>query len=463
MQHQAPQLELAVDQRLILTPRVQQALHILALPALQLEAYLLEASMSNPFLEVGAFSEGEEQAGPEDAGSEYWLELFDDASDLGPGISAQPSEWQPWDVAGQLQHLTLPDILREQIGCLELDEATRRACELVVEYLDERGYLVEELPEISRHHGIRVGILQRALRVVQKLEPRGVGARDLRECLLLQLEDDGGIASLARLMIQCCLGDLARGRLPKIARRLGVPLAQVKQARDLILDLKPAPGRGLADGEHPVYLRPDVTVRMIDGEPVIIMGGPDELKVRISPSYRRMLQQMDPSDPAYRFLREKLDSALWLLRCLRQRERTLRTLVECLIRHQRAFFEHGPSHLRPLTLAEVARDMGVHPSTVSRARRGKYVQTAWGLFSLEFFFPSGVNKTKDQQASAHTVKMLIREFISQEDPQRPLSDAQLVKMLGERGFRLSRRVVTKYRNALGILPSYYRRQPSKSP
>jgi RNA polymerase sigma-54 factor len=490
-------------QRLVITPELRQAIKILRLPSLELGAYLQEQVLQNPLLELadetgndepeasdsidegtaeGAIAEREaaderEAQGPESL--EDWVEYFQDSSDLGYlGPREHRSdlpvlvETIPAETATLAAHLLL------QLHVMPLDAEVIRAVEALIEALDQDGYLRSEPGAVAVASGIEAVMLEDALAVLQQMDPPGVGARDLQECLLLQLASRGMGDSLASRIVSGHLEDLAASRLVKIAASTGQSLSAVQAAVDLIRGLEPRPGAAFNGPGDNRYVVPDVVVEGVEGEYVVVLNESAVPRLRLSPFYRRLaaesrhaaasgaagsaapgdqLAQDEAGRQAAEFVNQRLRSAIWLLRCLEQRRSTVHRVVESIVRQQRDFFDQGVRYLHPLTLRDVASDVGVHESTVSRAIAGKYVQTPKGTFALRFFFGSGLSAPEGGQVSSTSVKQVIRELIEAEDAHRPHSDQRIVELLKQRGARLSRRTVTKYRQELG-LPSSTRRR-----
>jgi len=476
-------LRLVQSQRLVVTPELRQAIKILRLTSLELAAYLQEQVLQNPLLELVEDAASAETGEPTVSGEETpeeepapqsqdepedWVEYFQDSSDLGylgprerPADQPSPVETIPDRTAGLTGHLLL------QLHLLPLAQEVVRGAEAVIEALDEDGYLRTGLGLLGETVGVGADDLDRALGVVQQMDPPGVGARDLRECLLLQLGARGMKDSLAARIVGDHLEDVAASRLGKIASALSEPAARVQSAVEVIRGLEPRPGAVFSRPDSNRYVIPDVIIERVAGDYVVVLNDSIVPRLRINPFYRRLVSaarasggapEADRNGEAAEFLGRRLRSALWLLRCIEQRRTTLHRVVESIAGQQRAFLDHGIRHLRPLTLKDVAADVGVHESTVSRAIAGKYAQTPRGTFELRFFFGSGLASRGGGRVSSRSVKRVIRELIEAEDPRSPHSDQKLVELLERRGASLSRRTVTKYRKELGLPASTRRRR-----
>jgi len=438
-------------QKLVMTPELRQAIVILQLSSLELANYIEQALLDNPLLEIKEEADGEpgEIEGP--LVEEEWLEYFADGSDLGYVDLARPAE-PPLTYESYLAAApTLHDYLRWQLHLAELGPRQRAIGEFLIGNIDERGYLRIGVEEAARCLKANPEEVLRVIKVIQTLDPPGVGARDLSECLLLQLEQREGRNPLAEKIIRHYLADVAAGRLGRIARNLGVSVAEVQQVVDLIRTLDPKPGRRFGSPNEVRYVQPDVIVEKVGGEYVVLVNDGLAPRLGINQAYHSLLKNGDHCDPeTRRFLEGKLNAAIWLIRSLEQRRLTLFRVASCIVEFQREFLDKGIKYLKPLNLRRVAEALGIHESTVSRATANKYMQTPQGLFDFRFFFANNVNGSQGQEAAAQMVKKLLQEYIAGEDPGNPLTDQQLVERLRQRGISLARRTVAKYRDELGI-------------
>jgi len=322
--------------------------------------------------------------------------------------------------------------------------------------MDKDGYLQVSIEDIAFQSGQDFDVVERALCRIQELDPPGVGARDLRECLLLQLRAEGKEDSLAARIVRDHLGLLESKRYDRIARELGAAIEEIVVAANYIATLEPKPGRNFGEGDIR-YITPDVFVQKISDELVVTLNDEGLPRLRVSNFYRRVLGETNTGD-AKRYIQEKMRAAAWLIKSIQQRQRTLYLVTSSIVRFQREFFEHGISHLKPLVLKDVAMDIGMHESTVSRATASKYVHTPQGTFELKYFFTSSLQGADGDEVSAESVKERIREIIAKEDPRHPLSDQHIAKMLASEHVGIARRTVAKYREMMGVLPSSKRRQ-----
>ena len=332
----------------------------------------------------------------------------------------------------------------------------RENCEFIIGNIDDDGFLHTKLDDLSLRHGVPIEDLQRAKEIVQGFDPAGVAAEDLRECLLLQLDRRGKKNSLAYRIIDHHLDDLAHKRYTLLAKKLAAPPEQISRAVEQIATLDPRPAQGFAAMRNH-YVTPDIRVERQRGELVPVMNQSDLPHLRISNAYKDLLAQPGTNSEARSYIREKIRGAKFLIRSVAQRQQTIQKIAAEIIQHQREFFEHGPSHLKPLNMATVAEVVGVHETTVSRAIAGKYMSTPHGVFELKYFFTSGVRNEEGEDVSNTAVKTTMAEILKTEPAQKPYSDEQLVKHLSARGIKVARRTVAKYREAMGVLPSHLRK------
>jgi len=470
-------LQLTQKPALIMTQRLQQALKLLQVPTLELQMILKQEIMQNPLLEeVDELVESDDIAredSPEEAANEESAEPGDE----------DPIDWSEYMQDGafdrayvpqgetnpeflekvQVTRTTLAESLLEQIHFLNVGAANIRIAEFLVGSLDDRGYLSTPLEEVAQATGTTVDQCENVLRVIQALEPVGVGARDLRECLLIQLAAAGQEGSLPWRLIHEQFDNLVNRRFPEIARQLKCTVEEVQAAADVVATLNPKPGLEVSS-EDPKYVVPDLIVERIDDEYLVLLNDRNVPRLRISSAYESVLRdrRSAPKDSEQSKTREyiqgKLNSARWLIQTIEQRRRTMIKVMNCIIREQREFFDKGIACLRPLTLQQVARQIDMHESTVSRVCSGKYVQTPRGVFELKFFFSSGLETEDGEDVSARTAKDIIKTLIDEEDKKEPLSDQRIAELLHEKGLKIARRTVAKYREQLNILPARFRRR-----
>lgn len=463
--------QLRLAQQLIMTPQLQQALKILQMPRLELTNAIQVELRENPVLEevIGL---------PEDE----WEEGSGGAQQKGRFKESGPKEAYleriPWEYSTVPYHevpqyedeedrptleqtlskpQSLTDYLIWQLRLSDLDELERRIGLLIIGNLDNHGYLQVDLEAIGAECGVSVEAVERVLRKLQEFDPPGVGARDLRECLLIQVRHMGMEGSLAETIIRDFLKELENNKLPHIAKKLGVSLSEVAQAVEWIRGLEPKPGRLYAT-EEIQYVTPDVFVFKFQDDYVIVLNEDGLPKLRVSPFYVKTLAKEDLPKEAKSYIQEKMRSAVWLIKSIHQRQRTIYKVTESIMRFQRDFLDKGIEYLKPLVLKDVAMDTGLSESTISRVVTNKYVHTPQGLYELKFFFNSSIPKSDGDAIASQSVKEQIRKLIQSEDPRNPLSDQEIVEILKKRGIHIARRTVAKYRMELGVLPTNKRKK-----
>jgi RNA polymerase sigma-54 factor len=462
-------LRMLQQQRMIMTPMLQEAIRLLTLTRMELIQELRVQLEVNPVLEE--VLEGAEEAEPapaaeaeagedgQDPVSEFdWESYLESTSDYRPPPPRE--EIERLDLETNLTRgLSLQEHLEFQLYLSTSDPALREWGALLIGNIDDRGYLKDPLEEVAAGCGVGATDLERALRLVQTFDPTGVGARDLRECLLLQLDALAEPRPLARAIVADHLAELEGRPLTRLADALGVTVQEVQEAVEVIRSLEPKPGRTFGT-EDPRYITPDVYIVKVDGRYVVVLNDEGLPRLRVSPHYRQILAAKSGSPREVRdYVESRMRSGLWLIRSIEQRQRTLYKVTESLVRFQRDFLEKGIMALRPLTLKEVAEDIGMHESTVSRVTTNKYVHTPQGLFELKYFFHRGVPVTSGSEtASSLKVKELVRQLLTVEDSGKPLSDQKIVEVLRvQHNIDIARRTVAKYRSQLKI-PSSSRRK-----
>jgi RNA polymerase sigma-54 factor len=338
-------------------------------------------------------------------------------------------------------------------------ERLRELAERLIGYLDEDGYLRVPLEEIAQESGCSLPELEEALRLVQSLDPPGIGARSLAECLEIQLRHRRVDDPLAYEIVRKYLPELQKKNIKKLAKQLGAEEERVRNLVNLITSLEPKPGYAYST-TPPAYIRPDVIVRRIDNDYYVFVDDGLLSDLRISPTYRRLLEEPNRlgNEEERKFAREKLKAAQWLVKNINRRKNTLLRVAQAIVDHQREFFDKGINYLKPLTLRQIAEEVGMHESTVARVTSGKYIDTPRGTFEMKYFFSRGLPSDSGEEASNRTVKQMIAELIENDDPNNPMSDQRIVELLKEKGINIARRTVAKYREQLGILPSRLRKK-----
>ncbi|MTI66390.1 MAG: RNA polymerase factor sigma-54 [Firmicutes bacterium] len=449
-------LSLEQAQKLIMTPELRQAIQLLQFTSLELREYIDQQMESNPLLEIDSKSQHEDIEDPtKEMDQEDWKEYLGQYDDISYK-SNRKSEQKDYSFENFVsEEKTLKDHLLLQMDLTIFDEINKQIAELIIESIDKNGYLSNPIKDIAKQLNVNIKEVEKVLKVVQTFDPVGVAARDLGECLINQLKIKGIKDDIAFEIVDKYLEDIAMNKLSKIGKKLNTDIEHVQKVCDLIKSLEPKPGRGFYhEGDDVKFVTPDVVVEKVDGEFVIIVKDSTAPKLSVNSFYKQMINNED--NDTSKFITQKLNSAMWLIKSIEQRRMTIYNVVKSLLKFQKDFFEKGKMSLKPLTLKEVAEDIDVHESTVSRATNGKYVQTPRGIFELRYFFSSGV-KGKSGEVASTSVKTMISEMIESENPKKPLSDQKIADNLKEKNIKISRRTVAKYRDELNI-PSSTRRK-----
>ncbi len=458
-------------QKLILTPSLQQAIKLLPMSTLELSELLNQEMVENPMLEEVPTEELQPAEQPaekaetpaktdkgdawEDADYEYF---FGDYLDDGyrPRTPQEVKELPP--IENTLSSAgSLADHLRWQFSIQTDDDVTRQIGDAIIGNLDDDGYLVASVEEIAQMGDWPIADVERALQHVQTFDPIGVAARDLQECLTLQLRHLGLAGTITERIVTEHLKLLQNHQVPEIARRLAVTIDELKEHIEIIRNLDPKPGSRYNPNQSQ-YVIPDVYVSKIEDQYVAHLNEEGLPQLRISPVYRRLLDKGgENTDETRAYVKDKFRSALWLIKSVDQRQKTIHKVATSIINFQREFLDHGIEHLRPLVLRDVANDIGMHESTVSRVVNNKYMHTPQGVFEMKFFFHSGISSSYGDSVSSVTIKQRIRKIIENEDPRKPLSDSKIVSILQKEGLMLARRTIAKYREELKIPTSNQRK------
>lgn len=453
-------LALEQVQKLVMTPELRQAIKLLQFTSQELSQYIKQEIERNPMLEtVGDEIEYENiddyNTDKEEFDWKEFVEGYDDISYI-PEFNKDNKEY---DYENIIKHSSsLKEHLLFQLNVSSLANIDLNIGKAIIDNIDDNGYLSVDLEQIADELRIPTARAQKVLSTVQTFDPPGVGSRNLTECLLIQVREDKVDNPKVELIIKNHLEDLAYNRLHKVSKQLNIDLVEVQKIYDYIKTLEPKPGR--AFGGHvgnTKYIIPDVNIELVDGEYVIILNDITAPRLNISKYYREMIRKGIDSE-ASEFLKEKLSQALWIIRSIEQRRMTIYNVVKSILKFQKEFFEKGDKALRPLTLKEVADDINMHESTVSRAINGKYVQTPRGLYELKYFFSGGYSTNRGQEISSTSIKIMIKEIIEEENPRKPLSDQKISEILKKKGIDISRRTVAKYRDEQGIPSSSMRRR-----
>jgi RNA polymerase sigma-54 factor len=459
----------------ILAPQLQQSLLILQTPLLELRNLVQQEMETNPVLEeLPDESRTDERDAAEPSADNNFKEEFEklvtldeewrdymaqSASYNSEGFrnSQEAQDKRQFFFDSIAVQETLQQHLVAQLNQTTLKADDRKAAELIVGNIDDDGFLQSTPEEMALSSGVPKEDFEKMLGLIQGFYPPGVGARDLRECLLIQLQREGRENSLEYRIVSEHMEDLGKRRFPEIARRIGISVEEVQTAANKIARLNPRPGQVFAAAPQN-YVLPDVTVEKVDGDYQVILNNEQIPHLRISNIYKDIIAQGNNGAEVKDYIRDKIRSGKFLIRSIHQRQQTISNIAHQIVSRQRDFFEHGPSHLKPMTMGEIADAVGVHETTVSRAVSGKYMATPHGIFEMKYFFTSGYQTATGESMSNTSVKEAILDLVKHEDGNAPLSDQQLVEILTERGIPIARRTVAKYRTELNILPSHMRRK-----
>lgn len=455
-------------QKLAIGPQMQQSLHILQAPTMELRQLIQQEISINPVLEMEQPEVSLEATLPEDPEGdreldhlsqldEEWRDYWSQsrAATASRDRSADDERWR-YMMDSITVATTLQEHLMEQLRLATNDATVRERAEFLIGNLNDDGFLHSSLEDLSLAHGIPVDELEAAKALLIRFDPIGVGAVDLRESLMIQMDRLGKKQSLPYRLVEHHLDDLANKRYPQLAKKLAVPIEQISRAADFIGTLDPRPASRFAVSENN-YVTPDIVIEKDAGEWIAVMNNDDLPNLRISNAYKDMLADPDAKGDVRDYIREKIRGGKFLIRSIHQRQNTIHKIATEILKHQPEFLDKGSAFLRPLNMAQVADAVGVHETTVSRAIAGKYMATPHGVFELRYFFTQGLKTESGEDLSNTSVKNAIAEIIAGETPRKPLSDDKITKLLNEKGIHVARRTVAKYREALNILPSHLRK------
>jgi len=469
MMHMEHRLVQSQRQQLVLTQKMQQALQILQMSGLELEQHVQQELDQNPFLEVvqkgedlefppvPAESPNREDDAPFD---QAWdLDAFADRWKEGTDLSRNQ------DLDARRQHYensitqdeSLSAHLLTQLRVAVEDDLSYAIGErIIIGEIDARGYFTGEVEGLAVEMDVRPEEVERVLEIIRSFDPTGVGARDVTECLLLQIEAEFPEEDELRVLVSEHLEELKRRQVPQIAKAMRVAPERVEQLKNMLATLNPWPGHLYASGPTQ-YVQPEVVVEKVDGRFVVRLVNDRVPEIRINTGYVKQVRTGAGGEDRD-YIRQKMESARWLTRNIEQRQQTIVKVAQAIVDFQSEFLEKGVEFIRPLTLQVIADEVGVHESTVARTTRGKYIQTPQGLFELKYFFSPGLRRETGEDQSSKSVMAALRKIVDEEDKRKPLSDQKIADMLKKQGLNIARRTITKYREAMGILSTTLRRQ-----
>jgi RNA polymerase sigma-54 factor len=455
----------------VLAPQLQQSLLILQAPLLELRNLVQQEMETNPVLEeLPNEPDSDERSDADTAADEKFKEEFDKLAKLDEewrdymaqstsysGRSQEAEDKRQFFFDSIATQETLQQHLMGQLNQNVLNSSDRKTAELIVGNIDDNGFLQITPEEMALNTGLPQEDFENMLTLIQSFYPPGVGARDLRECLLIQLKREGRQASLEYKIISEHMQDLGKRRFPEIARRMGISVEQVQKCANNIARLDPRPGAIFAQAPQN-YVLPDVTVEKVNGTYQVILNGEQIPHLRISNTYKDIMAQDGKGSDVKDYIRDKIRSGKFLIKSIHQRQQTISNIAHQIVSRQREFFDKGSSHLKPMTMVQIADAVGVHETTVSRAISGKYMATPQGVFDMKYFFTPGYQTSSGESMSNTSVKGAILDLVKNEGGDAPLSDKEIVEILSKRGIPIARRTVAKYRTELNILPSNMRRK-----
>jgi RNA polymerase sigma-54 factor len=470
--HQSQNLSL----QQVLAPQLQQSLLILQAPLLELRNLVQQEMEVNPVLEELAEEPDSEERNAEERSDadaaadakfkdefdklakldEEWRDYMSQSSSY-TGRSQEAEDKRQFFFDSIATQETLQQHLMGQLNQTALNANDRKTAELIIGNIDDNGFLQTTPEEMALNTGLPQSDFENMLTLIQSFYPPGVGARDLRECLLIQLKREGRHNSLEYKIISEHMQDLGKRRFPEIARRMGISVEQVQKCANNIAQLDPRPGQVFAASPQN-YVLPDVTVEKINGAYQVILNGEQIPHLRISNTYKDIMAQDGNGNEVKDYIRDKIRSGKFLIKSIHQRQQTISNIAHQIVQRQHDFFEQGSAHLKPMTMVQIADAVGVHETTVSRAISGKYISTPQGVFEMKYFFTPGYQTSSGESMSNTSVKEAILDLVKDEDGNAPLSDKEIVEVLSKRGIPIARRTVAKYRTELNILPSNMRRK-----
>ena len=447
------ELTIEQTQKLSMTPELIQAIQILQFNNQELVDYVQNELLENPVLEAEKEYDTQEvdirekirEADYEEESFKQWEYSPDEDDDY--TYEQYVSEED-----------TLTDYLFMQLQFSNLKGKHAAIGKYIIEAVDDNGYLTASVEEIAQAVDAEIEDVEDTLNFIQTFDPAGIAARNLRECLIIQLASKGLLTDEIEYIIENMLEDLADNKIAHIAKTLNMKNQEVQQIADLIKTLEPKPGRLFSSGETTRYVIPDIFVEKINDEVVVTNNDTSVPKLMVSSYYNKLSAEADKDEELNKYLNDRFNAAVWLIKSIEQRKQTIYNVASAVVKYQQDFFDKGEKYLKTLTLKQIAEEVGVHESTVSRSINGKYMQSPRGVFELKYFFSSGVSGGDGAGVSSNSVKSIIKEIINGEDPRKPYSDQDMVEILKEKGIDISRRTVAKYREGMNILSSSKRRR-----
>lgn len=447
------ELTIEQTQKLSMTPELIQAIQILQFNNQELSDYVQNELLENPVLEAEKSYDAQEvdirekirEADYEEESFRQWEYRPDDDDDYTYEQYVYEED-------------TLTDYLMSQLQFSRLTGQMATIGRYIIEVIDDNGYLTMSVEEISKAVGADIDTVEEVLNFIQTFDPCGVAARNLRECLIIQFAAKGLLTDEIEYIIENMLEELADNKIAYIAKTIGIKNQEVQQIADLIKTMEPKPGRVFSSGEATRYVVLDIIVEKVNDEYQVMNNDTSMPKLMVSSYYNKLSAEAKQDEELNKYLTDRFNAAVWLIKSIEQRKQTIYNVASAVVKYQQDFFDNGEKSLKTLTLKQIAEDVGVHESTVSRSINGKYMQSPRGVFELKYFFSSGVSGEDGTGVSSNSVKSIIKEIIAGENPQKPYSDQDMVEILKNKGIDISRRTVAKYREGMNILSSSKRRR-----
>ncbi|MEG6566966.1 RNA polymerase factor sigma-54 [Thermoanaerobacterium saccharolyticum] len=442
-------LNLKQVQKLLMTPQLKQAIEILQLNSYELNELITSELETNPMLE--AYEDKEDII-------EIYHELNKNNDLEKYNYSSDDEERDDLSFENMVStDMSLTDHLLFQLHITPLTKKIKEICKVIIYDLDSNGYLNDDIKKLSEDYNYSQEDVLTALNVVQSFDPPGIAARNLTECLMLQLKSKNMYNGVIKEIVENYLNEIADNKLSFIAKKLNVDIKEVQNAVDEIKKLNPRPGGSFSSYNDIKYVVPDAYIKKIDGDYVVLINESLYPGLRINKSYENILTATD-DDSTKKYLSNKIQSAMWLIKSIESRRDTLYKVLSAIVKEQRSFFDREQKYIKPMNLKKIAEAVGVHESTVSRAVNGKYVDTPLGIFEIKYFFQSGIGNSDGEMFSQEMIKEMIKQLISEEDPQDTLSDQKIAEILSLKGVTISRRTVAKYREEMNIPSSSKRKR-----
>ena len=464
-------LTIEQTQKLTMTPELIQAIQILQFNTQELDSFVQNELMQNPVLEYEGNDDNKREL--EVSKTETLDKKEAEQSDIDLREKVKEAEYddisyRQWEYSKDHEETSFEQFVSkeetlEDSLLLQLTFSKLKGCDLkigryLVEAIDDNGYLTVDIGRVAKCFQVPLARVEHVLDVIQTFEPAGVGARNLEECLIIQLAVKGLLEDSVQYIIFNIWAAVGDNTLKKVATATGLTIPQVQLISDLIRTLEPKPGRQFSSGENVKYIVPDVTVEKIDGDYHVVTNDGAVPRLMVSPYYSTIAKEAPHDEELSKYLSDKYNAALWLIRSIEQRKQTIYNVAQAVVDYQKEFLDKGPKYLKTLTLKQVAEALDIHESTVSRSINGKYMQTPRGVFEIKYFFSSGVTGADGEGMSSNSIKSFIKEIIDGEDPKKPYSDQDMVEILSRKGIEISRRTVAKYREGMNILSSSKRRR-----